>query len=71
MSAIANEQAAQIVAGLRADIEKRDETTALEPPHKDHLLAVMVVKLYDDLQALTQATAFLGGGIKAPTRVTG
>ncbi len=63
---ISNEFAAEIVAKLRADIESRDETTAETPVDPRDLL---LVKLWDDLQALTQATAFLGGGIKPVQRV--
>lgn len=56
---ISNEYAAEIVAKMRADIEGRDELTGAAVDVRDLLL----LKLYDDLQALTKATAFLGGGI--------
>lgn len=68
MTGISNEFAAELVANLRAEIDARDETLATEPANPRDLL---LIKLYDDLQALTQATAFLGGGIKPPTRVSG
>lgn len=65
---ISNDFAAEIVANLRAALESRDETTATEPPNVRDLL---LVKLWDDLQALTNATAFLGGGIKPTQKVNG
>lgn len=65
---ISNEFAAEIVANLRAALESRDETTATEPPNVRDLL---LVKLWDDLHALTNATAFLGGGIKPTQKVNG
>lgn len=61
MPIISNDYAAEIVANLKAALAGRDETTATEPPDPRDLL---LIKLYDDLRALTQATAFLGGGIK-------
>ncbi len=63
---ISNEYAAELVAGMRADIESRDELTGGAPVEVRDLL---IIKLYDDLQALTNATAFLGGGIKPVTKV--
>ena len=62
MSIISNEYAAEIVANMRAALERRDETVAETPPDPRDLL---LIKLYDDLQALTKATAFLNGGIPA------
>lgn len=56
---ISNEFAASIVAQMRAEIEKRDVLTGAAVDNRDLLL----LKLYDDLQALTKAMAFLGGGI--------
>ena len=63
---ISDEYAAQLVANMRATIEGRDETTAETPVDPRDLL---IIKLYDDLRALTGATAFLGGGIKQVQRV--
>lgn len=68
MSVISNDYAAEIVANLRAALERRDETTAETPPDVRDLL---LIKLYDDLQALTKATAFLGGGIPRVTKLEG
>lgn len=68
MSIISNEFAAEIVAKMRAEIESRDETTAETPVNPRDLL---LIKLYDDLQALTKAMSFLGGGIKPVTRSEG
>ena len=68
MTTITNEFAAEIVANMRAVLAGRDETTALEPPDPRDLL---LLKLYDDLQALTKATAFLGAGIKPVEKFTG
>lgn len=65
---ISNEFAAEIVAKMRADIERRDELTAEAPVDNRDLL---LLKLYDDLQALTKATAFLGGGIPPVRKVAG
>ncbi len=65
---ISDEYAAEIVAKMRAELERRDETTADAPVDPRDLL---LLKLYDDLQALTKATAFLGGGIQPPRRVNG
>ena len=62
------EQMAAQIDAWRAQIEAYDETTATKP--LDPMIVVMV-QLHDDLQALTSATAFLGGGIKTPTRVSG
>lgn len=67
MSIISNEYAAELVAKLRADIDSRDETTAETPADPRDLL---LIKLYDDLQALTKATAFLGGGIPPVHKVS-
>lgn len=64
--AISNEYAAEIVANLRAALERRDELTGAEPPDPRDLL---LLKLYDDLQALTKSMAFLGGGIRPVTKV--
>lgn len=66
MTTISNEYAAEIVEKLRAQINARDETTAETPVDPRDLL---LIKLYDDLQALTKATAFLGGGIPPVQRV--
>lgn len=63
---ITNEYAAEIVEKLRAQINARDETTAETPVDTRDLL---LIKLWDDLQALTKATAFLNGGIPAVQRV--
>lgn len=68
MTTISNEYAAEIVANMRAALAGRDETVTETPPDPRDLL---LIKLYDDLQALTKATAFLGGGIKAPVKVNG
>lgn len=68
MAIISNEYAAEIVARMRADIEKRDESVATEPVDVRDLL---ILKLYDDIQGLTNATAFLGGGIRPVTRTEG
>lgn len=65
-SIITNEYAAEIVAKLRTQIEARDETTAETPVDTRDLL---LIKLYDDLQTLTKAMSFLGGGIKPVQRV--
>ena len=65
---ISPEYAAEIVAKMRADLDRRDELTAETPVDPRDLL---LLKLYDDLQALTNATAFLGGGIPGVKRVTG
>lgn len=65
---ISNEFAAEIVAKMRADIERRDELTAETPVDPRDLL---LLKLYDDLQGLTKATAFLGGGIPPVRKVAG
>lgn len=65
---ISNEFAAEIVAKLRTEIESRDETTAETPADPRDLL---LVKLYDEVQALKKGTAFLGvgGGIPPVQRV--
>lgn len=68
MTTISNEFAAELIAKLRAGIDTRDELTAADPVDPCILL---ILKLYDDLQALTKATAFLGGGIPAVTKVRG
>lgn len=68
MTVISNEFAAELVAKLRAGVEKRDELTADSPIDPCVLL---ILKLYDDLQALQKAMAFLGGGIKPVTKVAG
>ncbi len=70
MSVISDEFAAEIVARMRADIERRDETTAEGPVDNNTLL---LLKLYDDIQALKRGTAFLGvgGGIPAVRKVAG
>lgn len=65
MTTVSNEYAAELVAKLRTEIESRDELTGAAPVDPRDLL---ILKLYDDLQALTAATAFLGGGIKPVTR---
>lgn len=68
MTTISNDFAAELIAKMRAQIDSRDELTAETPVDPRDLL---ILKLYDDLQALTSATAFLNGGIKSPTRVQG
>lgn len=68
MTTISNEFAAEIVARMRADMAARDELTGASPPDPRDLL---LLKLYDDLQALTKATAFLGGGIKPVEKFSG
>lgn len=68
MSTISNDFAADIVASLRKNVETRDELTATSPIDLRDLL---LIKLYDDLQALTKATAFLGGGIIPVRKVSG
>lgn len=68
MSVISDDYAAEIVARMRADLERRDELTAETPTDPRDLL---LLKLYDDLQSLTKATAFLGGGIMPIRKVAG
>lgn len=68
MTVISDEFAAEIVAKMQAEIDARDETTAEEPVNPRDLL---LLKLYADLQALTKATAFLGGGIPPVRKVAG
>lgn len=65
---ISNEFAAEIVAKIRAEIESRDELTGGAPIDPQILL---LLKIYDDLQALTKAMSFMGGGIKPVQRVAG
>lgn len=65
---ISNEFAAEIAARMRAKIEGIDELTGGDPVDESDLL---LLKLYDDLQALTKATSFLGGGIPPVRRVDG
>lgn len=65
---ISNEYAAEIVAKMRAGLESRDELTGATPVDPRDLL---ILKLYDDLQALTKAMSFMGGGIKPTVRVNG
>ncbi len=67
---ISDEFAAEIVAKMRAELERRDETTAETPIDNRDLL---LLKLYDDIQALKQGTAFLGvgGGIPPVRKVAG
>ncbi len=67
---ISDEYAAELVAKMRAEIERRDETTAEGPVDPLHL---MIIKLYDDIQALKRGTAFLGvgGGIPPVRKVAG
>jgi hypothetical protein len=65
---ISNEYAAEIVANLRSAIARRDETVAETPPDVRDLL---LIKLYDDLQALTKSMSFLGGGIRPVTKMEG
>lgn len=72
MTVISNEFAAEIVAKMRAHVESRDELTEVSDHGRDGDLQIMLIlKLYDDLQALTKATAFLGGGIPPVTKVSG
>ena len=66
--AMTKEQMAAQIEAWRAQIEAYDETTATAPINP---YLPVIVQLYDDLQALTNATAFLGGGIKAPSRISG
>lgn len=68
--AISNEYASELIAKMRAQIESRDETTALVPVDPCELL---ILKIWDDLQDLKKGTAFLGvgGGIKPVERVNG
>lgn len=70
MTVISNEYAAELVARMRADLERRDDLTARTSVDPRDLL---LLKLYDDLQALTKATAFLGvgGGLQAVRKVEG
>ena len=68
MTVISNEYAAEIVAKMRVEHASRDELTGATPPDPRDLL---LLKLYDDLQALTKAMGFLGGGIVPPRRVNG
>lgn len=70
MALISNEYAAELVGKMRAEIERRDELTAPVPIDIRDLL---IIKLYDDLEALKKGTAFLGvgGGIPAVTKVSG
>lgn len=68
MTTISNEFAAELVEKLRAQVESRDETLAETPADPRDLL---ILKLWDDVQQLSNATSFLNGGIKAPTRVQG
>lgn len=56
---ISDEYAAELVAKMRADHASRDELTGAEPIDPRDLL---LVKLYDDLQAMKKGTAFLGVG---------
>lgn len=65
---ISSDFAAELVAKLRVGIETRDELTAESPIDPCILL---IIKLYDDLQALTNATAFLNGGIQPTRRIDG
>ncbi len=60
---ISDEYAAEIVAQMRAEIERRDETTADGPVDT---LPLLLLKLYDDIQALKRGTAFLGVGTGIP-----
>lgn len=62
---ISDEFAAELVAKMRADYGTRDELTADPIDLRD----LLILKLYDDLQALTKSVAFLGGGIKPVQRV--
>lgn len=68
MTSISDEFAAELVAKMRADHEARDELTGGEPIDPRDLL---ILKLYDDLQAMKKGTAFLGvgNGIKPVQRV--
>lgn len=65
---ISDEFAAEIVAKMRAALERRDEMTAETPIDNRDLL---LLKLYDELQALKSATAFLGAGIPPVRKVAG
>ena len=66
---ISNEFAAEIVAKMRSDIERKDPLTGGEPTDPRDLL---LIKLYDDLQSMKRGTAFLGvGGIKPVQKVDG
>lgn len=67
MQIISDERAAEIVASLKAKIERIDPVTggAIDP------YDLLVIKLYEDVQALKKGTAFLGvgSGIPAVQRV--
>lgn len=69
MTVISNEYAAELIAKMRAEIEARDPLTADIPTPDDERL--LIIKLYDDLQAMRKATAYLGTGIKPVTKVEG
>lgn len=68
MTTISNEFAAELIDKLRAHVESRDETLAETPADPRDLL---ILKLWDDLEQMKQATGFLGVGIKPVTRVSG
>lgn len=70
MTTISNDFASELIAKMRAEINSRDETTAEEPVDPRDLL---ILKLWDEVQALKKGTAFLGvgGGIKPIERVPG
>ncbi len=61
---ITDDYAAELVAKLRASTQRTDEIGATIPADPRDLL---ILKLYDDLKALTKSMSFLGGGIR-PTR---
>ena len=67
MTTISDEFAAQIVTKIRADVETIDELSGGAPADPRDLL---LLKLYDDVQAIKRGVSFLGvgGGIKPVTR---
>lgn len=68
MTVITDDYAAELVAKMRADIERRDELTAEAPVDPRDLL---LLKVYDNLKQLEKAMAFLGGGIKPVRAING
>lgn len=62
---ISDDYAAELISKIRATIDRRDELTAEAPVDPRDLL---LLKLYDDLHALRNSVAFLGG-IKPVQRV--
>ena len=70
MTTISNEFAAELIAKIKGELDKRDELTASTPIDP---VVLLVVKLWDDLQDLKRGTAFLGvgAGIPAVRKVDG